>query len=67
MSDFCRQCSIEMFGKDFRELSNITKLEDQKKGLYVVVICEGCDAIQVDNDGNCISEDCLKRHSSKNA
>ena len=62
MADFCRQCSLELFGKDFGDLANITKKRDYKKGLAVVVLCEGCGYIQVDPKWNCISKDCLKEH-----
>lgn len=58
MADFCKQCSIEMFGKDFRELAGLTTVEDTAKGLYATgVICEGCyhpGACQVDHEGTCI-------------
>lgn len=60
MADFCRACSIEIFGEDHRELAEITTEEQQAKGHYAVVICEGCGIIQVDKDGNCVSKDCLK-------
>lgn len=51
MADFCKECSIEMFGKDFRELAGITTEDDEKNNLYATVICEGCGYIQVDKDG----------------
>lgn len=59
MADFCRQCSIDHFGKDFKELAELTPIEDWKNGLAVCTICEGCGYIQVDPDGNCVSPDCL--------
>lgn len=61
MADFCQQCSIENFGEDFGDLKDLTKPEAQAQGLCVVVLCEGCGAIQVDVDGKCISN-CLKNH-----
>lgn len=61
MADFCKDCSLEIFGEDFRELAGITKLEDQNKDRYAVVICEGCGIIQVDIEGKCMSHD----HSEK--
>lgn len=62
MADFCKQCSLELFGEDFGDLKGLTTNEDWKKGLAAVVICEGCGVIQVDPDGRCISPDCLKKH-----
>lgn len=62
MADFCKQCSIDIFGADHKELAGITKPEDWSEGKAVVVICEGCGPIQVDPDGRCISEDCIGEH-----
>jgi hypothetical protein len=59
MADFCKQCSIDIFGKDHRELADITPKDAWEKGLAMSTICEGCGVIQVDPDGNCVSEDCL--------
>ena len=58
MADFCRQCSLDHFGTDFKELAGITSSEDWAEGKAVPVICEGCGFIQVDPDGNCASKDC---------
>lgn len=58
MADFCRACSIAHFGKDHRELAGLTSRKDWKAGKAAVVICKGCGYIQVDPDGNCISDDC---------
>lgn len=63
MADFCRQCSIELFGKDYGELKGLTQQEDWENGEACVVLCEGCGPIQVDPEGRCISKDCLKSHS----
>lgn len=48
MADFCRQCSIELFGEDFKDLAGLCK-----EGEVVTVICEGCGYTTVDCDGNC--------------
>lgn len=58
MADFCKQCSIDIFGEDFRELAGITTQEGWNDGKAAVVLCEGCGPIQVDPDGNCVSENC---------
>jgi len=60
MADFCKQCSIKIFGEDFKELAGITKKEDADKNMYVPVICEGCGFIQVDPEGRCVTENCLE-------
>lgn len=61
MADFCSQCSIELFGKDYGDMAGITSPEDWAKGLAAIVLCEDCGAIQVDPGGLCIS-DCDKNH-----
>ena len=61
MADFCRQCSIEYFGKDYEDFKGLTTPEDEKQEMAAVVLCEGCGHIQVDNAGNCISPDCDKK------
>lgn len=62
MADFCKQCSLDLFGVDFNELANITSVDDWVLGKACCVICEGCGPIQVDPKGNCIS-DCLEKHN----
>lgn len=71
MSDFCKQCSHEVFGEDFRELAGLCK-----GGESVGVICEGCSdpkpeghqyapaglLIAVDSEGRCLSQ-CMQRHA----
>lgn len=59
MADFCRQCSLTLFGEDFGDLANFTPVADWDKGLAVSVLCEGCGPIQVDPKGNCVSPDCM--------
>lgn len=50
MADFCNQCEPSLGG-----LENLTTQEDEEKGLFCVVLCEGCGPIQVDSRGNCVS------------
>lgn len=52
MADFCKCCSIAMFGEDHRELAGITTAEDVAAGRAASVICECCGYILVDPDGN---------------
>ena len=61
MSDFCKQCSIYMFGEDFKDLANlITK--DYK---IATVICEGCGVIEVNKEGECVTKNCFKLHGEE--
>ena len=62
MADFCRQCSVQLFGEDFGDLAGITKAEQEAEGLYALALCEGCGPIQVDHAGDCVSKDCLCKH-----
>jgi len=64
MADFCKECSEEMFDKDFKELAG---LQGEDKEKFPVVICEGCGPIQVDNEGKCISRDCEKHGTGLSA
>ena len=61
MSSFCGQCSIEVFGEDFKELAGITTPEEFSKGLARKALCESCGLISVDPDGYRVIE------SNKNA
>lgn len=61
MADFCNQCAVDL-GFSPGDMKGITKPEDWTQGMSCVVLCEDCGAIQVDPEGNCISEDCLKQH-----
>ncbi|ANA48942.1 hypothetical protein PaMx35_ORF35 [Pseudomonas phage PaMx35] len=60
MADFCKACSLAMWGEDFGDLAGITKQEDWDNGKACNVICEGCGVIQVDPEGECVSSDCIK-------
>jgi hypothetical protein len=59
MADFCKACSIEIFGRDTEDLKGIISEEKYKDGFATLVICEGCGTIQVDHLGNCLSSNCL--------
>lgn len=58
MADFCKQCSIDMFGRDTGDLAGVTKPEDWAEKKACTVLCEGCGPIQVDPEGNCVSPGC---------
>ena len=55
MADFCRQCSIEMFDEDFRDLEGLSDRE--------VALCEGCGLTVVDCNGSCMGA-CTKGHGT---
>ena len=59
MADFCKQCSVEMFGQDYGDLANLNT-EPLLEGYGIPVICEGCGYILVNEKGECISKDCLR-------
>jgi hypothetical protein len=54
VSCFCKACSVDTFGKDFRDLAGQVPEDDVGTDL-----CEGCGAIFVNHDGDCLSTDCL--------
>lgn len=58
MADFCKQCSIDMFGRDYGDLARIAN-----KNGRAMVLCEGCGGNRiVSRNGTCVSETCLKQH-----
>lgn len=59
MADFCRQCSIEMFGEDMKDLAGLTTEADTAAKMVAHVICEGCGHTYVDHTGKCVSNNCL--------
>jgi hypothetical protein len=46
MADFCKECSIELFGYDAKELASLCEVDE-----YVHVMCEGCGPIMVNSLG----------------
>ena len=51
MADFCKECSIEMWGSDTGDLAGLITKEEVDQGMGVPVICEGCGVILVDHEG----------------
>jgi hypothetical protein len=48
MADFCKQCTIYLFGKEFTN-KLLFDIEDDE---YVKILCEGCGrTVRVMNDG----------------
>lgn len=66
MAEFCNQCSKELFDMP-GDFVGLTKVTDWAEGKAVIVLCEGCGAIQVDPNGDCISQNCLRNHGRRNA
>lgn len=46
MADFCKDCSLKIFGEDFGDLAGIVEPGD-----VLYSICEGCDATMFDHTG----------------
>jgi hypothetical protein len=61
MADFCKQCSIDMFGEDFGDL----KLGPLEPEYYWPVLCEGCGPTLVNEDGECVHAHCDLKHGAK--
>lgn len=59
MADFCKQCSIELFGKDTRDLADLLSKGDTEEGKVAVVLCEDCGPTYVDHEGTCVGS-CFK-------
>ncbi len=51
MADFCKECSIVMFGEDFGDLAGLVE-----EGDVAVVLCEGCGTVAVDDEGVVIAK-----------
>lgn len=62
MADYCQQCSLDLFGKDLKELAALLPREDFLPDNGAEVLCEGCGWTLVDFDGKCVDPKC-KVHS----
>jgi hypothetical protein len=51
MASFCKQCSIELFGKDYGDFADLCK-----PGECTVVLCEECGIIEVDETGENVTD-----------
>lgn len=66
MADFCRQCSLELFGEDFGDHARPDEKLDPGKCFYV--ICEECGYVGVNEKGECcmpLFSGCLKGHGDE--
>lgn len=64
MADFCKQCSIEIFGKDSQDLAGLTSPEEAAQGRFAYTICEGCGPVYLAPDGSCLGGCLDKSHRS---
>ncbi len=51
MAALCHHCALETFGEDNGDLAGLSTPADTAARRYVIVLCEGCGPIQVDNIG----------------
>lgn len=56
MADFCKECSIDMWGGDSKDLAGLITQEEVSKGYGALVLCEGCGMIRVDHEGKRLEE-----------
>lgn len=61
MAEFCKECSERLFGPGHNDAKGITTEEEWNEGRAALFLCEDCDWIQVDPEGNCVSPDCLNK------
>jgi hypothetical protein len=64
VADFCKQCSYDMFGEDFKNLCGKSTEQQTKQHIYVNVICEGCGFTYVNHLGFCVNPNCLQNHGN---
>lgn len=65
MADFCKQCSLELFGKDYGDLAKLLPEDQFTWDTGASTICEGCGWITVDYEGKCCAISCEK-HGKEN-
>lgn len=61
MADFCKQCSIEIFGEDYGDLALTPDSKERgtlQPGYGWLHICESCGPILTDDDGVCTDPKC---------
>ena len=64
MADFCKQCSVEVFGMDTGDLKGLLTKEESDAGMVVCVICEGCGYVEVNHEGACVATYCAEHGGS---
>lgn len=56
MADFCKECSIELFGEDYGDLKGIGDGTPLEPGYGWTALCENCGPILVDDEGRRIDK-----------
>ena len=51
MADFCKDCSIAIFGRDFGEMAHLLPKDQYTEEMGALVLCECCGLIVVDYEG----------------
>jgi hypothetical protein len=54
MADFCKQCSIELFGEDFKDLAGLVTEKEAELNIVAAGLCEGCGPTFVNRNGECV-------------
>lgn len=55
MADFCKQCSLDVFGEDTGDLKGLGDGMPLLEGHGWGALCESCGPIYVNDDGVCMS------------
>jgi len=65
MSAFCKQCSIVNFGEDYQELAYLGgHAPTLAPGYIYYALCEDCGYTEVNDYGECVAVDCLRKHGA---
>jgi hypothetical protein len=65
MADFCKQCSIELFGKDEGDLRML--LPTLLPGHVIPALCEDCGYTAVNLEGECVGGAWCSKHGTREA
>ncbi len=57
MADFCKECSLEIFGEDLGDLADLIEPVIVDLGFGYLALCERCGWILVDDRGKKIKEE----------
>lgn len=53
---FCADCSIIIFGRDFKDFAGLITEEKEAEGYGMLVFCDNCGEIYVNSQGEKITE-----------
>ena len=60
MAEYCKQCSDDMFGESHKFYPTFDVVAPPGQGY--TVLCEVCGPTLVNEKGECIDPECLKKH-----